>query len=163
MQSKYFVITFIILLTLTNGLNAQNKKTRVLDCSKFNYGEFNLSEIKLKDNENIDLGSGFKAYRDCNSLIVKVPGKYLDTLSGGPSSTISIQIAAFVFIKTCKTNEQNVEECLKNCFIKVNNRKLGSGLIVDEYLFKTKNSNIVHIFTYLNDYDGLLSVIEINL
>jgi hypothetical protein len=162
MNLKYLISTSILLFILASVVNAQNKsRQKVLDCTQFKYSEFYLNEDKLRNNDVIDIGNGFSASRDCNSLIVKVPGKYLDTLSGGPSATISIQIAAFVYLNVCKSNNKNIDEVFEQSFIKTNKRKLGSGMVVDEYLFKTKNNKIAHIFTYLNEYSGLLSILEI--
>ncbi|MBX9693743.1 MAG: hypothetical protein K2Z81_15245, partial [Cyanobacteria bacterium] len=110
--------------------------------------------------ETFELGDGFKASVDGNSIIVAIPGAYMDGLTSGRANTLIDQLAGTIYIKLIDTAANSLDQAFLERFY------LGSKIVdragddVRTYSFKARNGRVAKIFVYLNELSGVTGVVE---
>ncbi len=149
-----------VLSTVSKGSKRRSKSK-----SKENFPDFKipgLQKISSDSYDTFELGDGFKASRNGNSIMVAIPGAYLDTLTSGHSNTLIDQLAGTTYLKVIDTNATTLNQAFEErCY-------LGSRVVkragddVRIYSFKARNGRIAKIFIYLNELSGVTGVVEMS-
>lgn len=154
----------VLLLSLFVCGYAQGQKRRrssTSECKEGVRSDWRHPELAGKDYmETIDLGDGFKADRNCNTVDVDIPGAYSDTLKGGHGRALSFQLAAAVFVRVNAAPTKDAEEALKKYYLGEKDVRQGDGEVQTEYSFRLSNGRTAHIFVYFNDWYGLLGIVK---
>lgn len=156
-------ISALLLSLLVCGFAQGQKRRRssVSECKEGVGSDWRHPELAAKDYaETIDLGNGFKASRNCNTVDVDIPGAYSDTLKGGHGRGLSFQLAAAVFVRANATSTKDAEEALKKYYLGEKDVRQGNGEVQTEYSFRLSNGRTAHIFVYFNDWYGLLGIVK---
>lgn len=159
---------FIMLVILAQPLHctiAQGQKRRlrtdVADCRDGVKSDWRYERLASKEySEPINLGDGFQASRNCNTVDVTIPGAYSDSLTAGRARPLSFQLAAAAFVKVCNTSARDPEDAMDNYFLKFKDVRQGSREVMTEYFFRLNNGRVAHIFSYYNDLFGLMAIIK---
>lgn len=114
----------------------------------------------LKSSEPIQLGDGFSATKNLNTIDVRIPGAYMDTLKSSAVASLPIQLAAAAFMKVAKVEGKTVDAVLEKSCLGSKEGKTGSGETTTFHTFKLANGHKYKIFVYLNDFDGLMAIIS---
>lgn len=114
----------------------------------------------LKTTEPVQLGDGFTATKNLNTIDVRIPGAFMDTLSSSAVATLPIQLAAAAFMKVTKVEGKTVDAVLEKACLGSKEGKTGSGGTMTFHTFKLANGHKYKIFVYLNDYDGLMAIMS---
>jgi len=156
-MKKAFTLFALVALCVT--VQAQKKSAPTERCLPGVASDWKRPELASADG-SAQLTDGFKADRTCNSVVVSIPGAFLDTLNASRAHPLTFQLAAAAFVRTCNTDAAEADAAIDAAFLSATNRRQGSGEILTEYAFKTKTGGVARIFVYLNDFAGLLGVIR---
>lgn len=151
----------VLLIACDSAQGQRRRRNNVSECREGVSSDWRFPKLAAKNfNELIDLGDGFRASRNCNTVDVTIPGAYSDTLSGGRARPLTFQLAAAVFLKVCNTSAANLEEAMEKFHLRTEAVRQGSGEVMTEYSFRLRNGRTAHIFTYFNDYSGLMGIVK---
>ena len=151
----------VLLLACDSAQGQRRRRSTVSECREGVSSDWRFPKLAAKDfNDLIGLGDGFRASRNCNTVDVTIPGAYSDTLSGGHARPLTFQLAAAVFLKVCNTSAANPEEAMEKFHLGTEAVRQGSGDVMTEYSFRLRNGRTAHIFTYFNDYSGLIGIVK---
>ncbi len=147
---KYFLIatTLLSFPFASSSADWQRRDVR--------YSEF----INPKKVETVHLGDGFTAWRDADTIVVEIPGAYLDTLAGSSSFPLPLQLAAAAVLKTCDTGEKSAQAVFDHLYRgskEVQNRPTETA---KEYSFEIRQGRQINVFISLNDISGLVAVLH---
>lgn len=154
----------VLSLSLLVGGFAQGQKRRsssISECKEGIKSDWRNPALAAKDSaEEIDLGDGFKATRNCNTVDVNIPGAYSDTLTGGHGRGLSFQLAATVFVKVNAAPTTDAGEAMTKYYLGSKDVRQGDGEVMTEHSFRLSNGRAAHIFVYFNDFYGLLGIVK---
>jgi hypothetical protein len=156
-------ILVLLLSLLVCGLAQGQKRRRssTPECKEGIRSDWRYPELAAKEYpETIDLGGGFKASRNCNTVDVNITGAYSDTLTGGHGRGLSFQLAAAVFVRVSAAPTKDAEEAMKKYYLDSKDVRQGDGELMTEYSFRLSNGRTAHIFVYFNDFYGLLGIVK---
>ena len=156
-------ISALLLSLLVCGFAQAQKRTRSSssECKEGIKSDWRHPELAAKDYaETIDLGDGFKASRNCNTVDVNIPGAYSDTLKGGHGRGLGFQLAAAVFVRANAAPTRDPEEAIKKYYLGSKDVRQGNGEVETEYSFRLSNDRTAQIFVYFNDWYGLLGIVK---
>lgn len=151
----------VLALACDSAQGQRRRRNRASECKEGVSSDWRFPKLAARNfTELIDLGDGFRASRNCNTVDVRIPGAYSDTLSGGHARPLSFQLAAAVFFKVCDTSAADLEEAMEKFHLGTKAVRQGSGEVMKEYSFRLRNGRTAHIFTYFNDYSGLMGIVK---
>lgn len=153
------VFTLFALVALCITAQAQKKSAPTERCLPGVAADWKRPEL-ANAGGSAQLADGFKADRFCNSVVVSIPGAFLDTLNASRAHPLTFQLAAAAFVRACSTDVADADAAIDTAFLSADDRRQGSGEVFTEYAFKTKTGRVARIFVYLNDLEGLLGVIK---
>jgi hypothetical protein len=154
-------ISALLLSLLVCGFAQGQKRRRSSsdECKEGIKSDWRYPGLAAKDSEEtIDLGNGFKASRNCNTVDVDIPGAYSDTLKGGHG--LSLQLAAAVFVRVNAAPTTDAEEALSKYYLNSKDVRQGDGALMTEHSFRLNNGRTAKIFVYFNDFYGLLGIVK---
>jgi hypothetical protein len=108
----------------------------------------------------IQIGEEMTAWRDSETIVVNIPGAYIDTLNGSPGRPLTLQLAAMALIKTCNTSVDTADKAIDELYRGAKDVRQGSGDIFKEYSFELRSGRYISVFAYLNDVSGIVAVIK---
>jgi hypothetical protein len=155
--------TVLILLFLICGITSAQKRGSgsTPESNKAINSDWRYPELN-KDSGKIDVGDGFKAARDGDTVDVDIPGAYSDSLERGghTSPSLSLQLAAAVFVRVNAAPTKDAGEALKSYYLGSQDVRQGNGKVETEYLFRLDNGRTARIFVYFNNDYGLLGIVK---
>jgi hypothetical protein len=151
----------LILLLLVCGFAQGQKRGSTQESNKAVSSDWRYPELD-KDSDKIDVGDGFKAARDGDTVDVDIPGAYSDTLERGghTSPSLTFQLAAAVFVRVNAAPTKDAGEAMKSYYLGSKDVRQGNGKIQTEYSFRLSNGRTARIFVYFNNDYGLLGIVR---
>jgi len=156
-------VLFLCLLMASTPAYAQKASSRTVKKTapvvSISIGDLRKPEL-LKSESPVQLGDGFSATKNLNTIDVHIPGAYMDTLTSSAVASLPIQLAAAAFMKVMKVDAQSVSVVLEKACLGSKEGKTGAGDTVTFHTFKLANGHKYKIFVYLNDYDGIMAIVS---
>ncbi len=163
MKSIIATVVLLFLLITSTPAYSQNASARVAKKTapivSISTADLRKPEL-LKSESPVQLGDGFSATKNLNTIDVHIPGAYMDTLTSSAVASLPVQLAAAAFMKVMKVDAQSVNVVLEKSCLGSKEGKTGAGDTVTFHTFKLANGHKYKIFVYLNEYNGIMAIVS---
>jgi hypothetical protein len=146
------IASAFLIIALTSVVTVAKPKSASPTVLPISATELRVPKLMMTEGlEHVDLGDGFWAANDAPSILVHIPGAYMDKLDTVVGEVLTKQLAIAAFNKVANAKSK---KCIS---MKTTSR---AGEDVTYYYFQFSDGKIARVFVYLNDLDGLLAVME---